>query len=242
MSRKELIQRNWPTLSMYDTFILFAILYDTSAPFTIASVYVADTDICFIASPQFIASEIFPSLPKRLQTLSYSSLQHANLHLQTIYSTPVPTSTLEAAIAPLIPPSVSDSLVVYRIIPSETDLSQFLQRPLSEYIDSVASPPPTTWASTRADACEICGREWIPLSYHHLIPKEVHSKVLKRGWHEQWMLNSVAWLCRACHNFVHRMASNEELAKQWYSVDRILSRDDVQQMARWARRVRWKAR
>lgn len=35
------------------------------------------------------------------------------------------------------------------------------------------------------------------------------------------MLGSVAWLCRACHSFVHRLAGNEELAKGLYTVDLI---------------------
>ena len=111
---------------------------------------------------------------------------------------------------------------------------------LTEYIAAVTSGPPA-WSTTRADACEICDRDWIPLSYHHLIPRGVHAKVLKKGWHDEWMLNSVAWLCRACHSFVHRMATNEELAREYYTVDLILERDDVLDWARWVSRVRWKA-
>lgn len=187
----------------------------------------------------FIAMESFSSLPEPLQSLSYSTLQHSP-QLQDIYSTPLSTSTLETITSP-IPLSVTDSLTVYGIIPFPSDLPQFLRAPLTEYIDSVASPPPV-WITTRTNACEICERDWIPLSYHHLIPKEVHAKVLKKGWHDEWMLNSVAWLCRACHSFVHRMASNEELAREWYTVDRILERDDVQDWARWVGRVRWKAK
>jgi hypothetical protein len=140
-----------------------------------------------------------------------------------------------------IPLSVSESLSVYGIIPESMDLTEFLRPILSDYISSVTTAPPV-WANTRTNACEICERDWIPLSYHHLIPREVHAKVLKRGWHEEWKLNSVAWLCRACHSFVHRMASNEELAREWYTVDRILERDDVQDWAKWVGRVRWKAR
>lgn len=117
----------------------------------------------------------------------------------------------------------------------------FLRPVLTEYIASVTAAPPA-WAKTRTEACEICERDWIPLSYHHLIPREVHAKVLKRGWHEEFMLNSVAWLCRACHSFVHKMASNEELAREYYTVERILEREDVQDWAKWVGRVRWKAR
>lgn len=152
----------------------------------------------------------------------------------------IPRSLLESLTA-AVPVTVSESLAVYGIIPESTDLPDFLRPILSDYISSVTAGPPV-WATTRTMACEICDRDWIPLSYHHLIPKEVHDKVLKRGWHEEWRLNSVAWLCRACHSFVHRMASNEELAREWYTVDRILQREDVQDWAKWVGRVRWKAR
>jgi hypothetical protein len=44
---------------------------------------------------------------------------------------------------------------------------------------------------------------------------------MKRGWHTEEKLNSVAWLCRACHSFVHRLVGNEELAKNYYTVELI---------------------
>ncbi|EAW08079.1 uncharacterized protein ACLA_028040 [Aspergillus clavatus NRRL 1] len=174
-----------------------------------------------------------------LQSLSYSSVQH-DPALADKYTPPLTRTTLESLTA-TIPVSVSDSLSVYGLIPDPADLPDFLNPVLTEYVGSVTAAPPV-WASTRTDACEICERDWIPLSYHHLIPRGVHAKVLKKGWHEEWMLNSVAWLCRACHSFVHRMASNEELAREYYTVDRILEREDVQDWARWVGRVRWKAR
>jgi len=52
----------------------------------------------------------------------------------------------------------------------------------------------------------------------------------------------VAWLCRACHSFVHRAASNEELGKDYWSVERLMAREDVQNWAKWVGRVRWKSR
>jgi len=149
-------------------------------------------------------------------------------------------TTIEALLAS-ISPSVNDSLEAYSFLPSTTDLAHLLLPVIQDYISSITAPPPI-WSQTRASACEICERSWIPLSYHHLIPKQMHAKAVKRGWHEEWMLNSVAWLCRACHGFVHRIASNEELARNWYSVDRLMDREDVQTWARWVGRVRWKAR
>ncbi|PLB36563.1 HNH endonuclease [Aspergillus candidus] len=183
----------------------------------------------------FLASEIFPNLPDSLKTLTYSTLQH-DAALSTQYETPLSATTRDDLTAPL-PATVSETLTVYGLA---HDVPDFLGRVLNEYIEGATKPPPV-WASTRTDACEICERDWIPLSYHHLIPRGVHAKVLKKGWHDEWMLNSVAWLCRACHSFVHRMAGNEELAREWFTVERILEREDVRAWARWVGRVRWKA-
>jgi len=69
----------------------------------------------------------------------------------------------------------------------------------------------------------------------------VHAKVLKRGWHTEDRLESVAWLCRACHSFVHRVASHEELAREWFTVERLMEREDVRRFGEWVGRVRWKA-
>ncbi|KAK5321043.1 hypothetical protein LTR70_004288 [Exophiala xenobiotica] len=179
----------------------------------------------------YLASEIFPSLPKDLRTISHQAIQN-NVTLSDKWSLPLSLSTYEE-ISDLIPPPVTDSLETYGLIkPPASDLQSFLSPVIAAYLTAATAAPPK-WIETKLTACEICERDWVPMTYHHLIPKTVHAKVLKRGWHEERELNSVAWLCRACHSFVHRMASNEELAKEWYTVERICEREDVQKWAMW---------
>ncbi|EEH43582.1 uncharacterized protein PADG_08202 [Paracoccidioides brasiliensis Pb18] len=187
----------------------------------------------------YIAGETFNSLPEEVQSLSYATIQ-GNSGLSGKYAEPLPLPALDSLTA-AVPLSVSESLAVYGLIPDASEFPSFLNPILTGYIAAAVAGPPK-WSATRASACEICDREWVPLTYHHLIPREVHDKALKRKWHDEWMLNSVAWLCRACHSFVHRMASNEELAKDWYTVERILQREDVQHWAQWVARIRWKAK
>ena len=147
----------------------------------------------------------------------------------------------KATLLSTIPSTVVDSLEAYGFLPASSGLPNLLIPVFQNYIKTSTAPPPI-WSATRTEACEICERSWIPLSYHHLIPKQVHAKVLKRGWHEEWQLNSVAWLCRACHGFVHNIASNEELARYFWSVELLREREDVQSWAKWVGGVRWKAR
>ncbi|TKA72495.1 hypothetical protein B0A49_05842 [Cryomyces minteri] len=190
---------------------------------------------------KYLATEIFTSLAPELRTLSYAAVQN-DAALRAKYEEPLPTSTLESILSPL-PISVVDSLSSYGLLPATADLSRFLGPVLSDYVTSTTTALQEYAPQTRrASACEICDRDWIPLTYHHLIPRAVHAKVLKRGWHEEWELNKVAWLCRACHSMVHGIASNEELAKEWFSVERLREREDVQKWAGWAGRVRWKTR
>ncbi|KAK5057702.1 hypothetical protein LTR84_011703 [Exophiala bonariae] len=186
----------------------------------------------------YLATEIFGSLPEELKGLSYHAIQN-DAALSATWSLPLTLSVTEEVSA-YVSADVVDSLVAYAMIePPKSDIQSFMAGVLSAFVSAVTIPPPK-WVSTKTSACEICERDWVPMTYHHLIPRQIHAKVLKRGWHEEQQLNSVAWLCRACHTFVHRMASNEELAREWYTIDRICEREDVQKWAQWVRRVRWK--
>ncbi|MCJ1404629.1 hypothetical protein MMC11_007855 [Xylographa trunciseda] len=125
-----------------------------------------------------------------------------------------------------MPPSVTDSTEAYGLLPSSTDLQNLVSSVVTEYVATATAAPPI-WTNIRASACEICDRDWVPLTYHHLIPKQIHGKAPKRHWHDEWRLNGVAWLFRACHSFVNRIASDEELAKDLWTVDLLMERENV---------------
>lgn len=175
------------------------------------------------------------SLPPELRTLSYSSIQN-NPKLADVYSLPLSTPATDTILNTL-PPSATDSLTLYL----STDAGTFLPKPLESYISSVTAPPPI-YSTTRTTECELCLRDWIPLTYHHLIPRSVHAKAMKRNWAEEWELNKVAWLCRACHSYVHHVCTHEELAKEFDSVEKLAEREDVSAFVGWVGRVRWKSR
>ncbi|KAK3111792.1 hypothetical protein LTR53_012600 [Teratosphaeriaceae sp. CCFEE 6253] len=192
---------------------------------------------------EFLADEIFASLPVDLRSLSYAAVQD-DPSLKTKYGVPIDTALLES-IGERLPPTTADSLLTYGLITDASDLEHFLEPILESYITTTTSPPPEytpALTATRPRGCEICEREHLPLTYHHLIPRQMHAKAVKRGWHKDWELNKVAWLCRACHSYVHKIATNEDLARELYSVELLLERDDVVKWANWVGRVRWRAR
>lgn len=204
-----------------------------------------------LTTHQYLSSLIFPSLPTSLRTLSYPLFRDTP-SLRDAYTTPLSASTSTHLLS-TIPPDALDSLESYALLPSPSDTHDahnLLTPVLTAYCTAVTLPPPI-WTTTRTTECELCERDWVPLTYHHLIPKSTHERVRKRGWHDEQALNSVAWLCRACHSFVHRLASNEGLARGFYTVELIREggvegdegkRGEVEGWVRWVGGVRWKSR
>lgn len=130
----------------------------------------------------YLAEEIWPVLPPELRDATHESKDRLP---------DIDDLSLES----LISPSFSDTLVSCGLIDDADSAVAFLRRALKDYVEEASAPPPV-WSKTRTTECEICERE-VPLTYHHLIPREVHDKVRKKKWHPENMLNSVAWLCRS---------------------------------------------
>ncbi|KAI4595487.1 hypothetical protein KJ359_006833 [Pestalotiopsis sp. 9143b] len=189
---------------------------------------------------EYIAAETFECLPDELRTMEHHAYAKDE-DMQARYALPL-TGDDVALIVPALDTSVSESLLTYGITDeSRQGAPEFLAPVLTAFVSAIAAPPPAP-SSTRATSCELCGRDWIPLTYHHLIPRFVHAKAVKRGWHREEDLQSVAWLCRACHSFVHKFASHEDLARYYYTVDMLLEQDEIVQFAKWVSRLRWKGR
>lgn len=138
----------------------------------------------------FLAKDAWSILHCSVRTLSHKSDET------------VVTTILDDSIPNLgpIPPDFAESLATYGILAAgdldspELASQSFLLAVLEAYVPLAREPPPA-WSSTRTTECEICKRE-VPLTYHHLVPRSVQARALKRGWHEGDVLNSVAWLCR----------------------------------------------
>lgn len=147
-------------------------------------------------------------------------------------------TALDNLIAPL-PVSVADSLITFGVVEGQAELHAFLSQVLSDYVDSVAAQDATSTANgIKPEACELCERPWIPLTQHHLVPRAIVTKAVRRGWVDDRERSNIAWLCRACHNFVHRVASHEELARDGRTIQRLLERDDVRKWVGWIGRAR----
>ena len=83
-----------------------------------------------------------------------------------------------------------------------------------------SSTPPTL------KICSLCGREIPPAleSRHHLVPK------LKGG---KTTADNIVVLHRPCHDKVHAVFSEAELARSYSSVDELLTHPEIHKFARW---------
>ncbi|KIP04889.1 hypothetical protein PHLGIDRAFT_75151 [Phlebiopsis gigantea 11061_1 CR5-6] len=174
----------------------------------------------------YLADEVWPILPEPLRAATYYSRDSVP---------PVDDLSLDST-----PPGFADTLTSCGLSDDADGAMALLRRVLDDYVVEACAPPPV-WSKTRTTECEICERA-VPLTYHHLIPREVHARALKKKWHPEEMLNSVAWLCRPCHSTVHRVASNEELARSWYTVEFLLEREDIQRWRAYASKQRFGVR
>lgn len=128
----------------------------------------------------YLALEAWPTLPLCIRNASYETRSE----IPDPETLPLETTAL----------SFVDTLVSYQISPDEETSLDFLRKVIEDFLSQICAPPPV-WSSTRTSECEICERE-VPVTYHHLIPRSTHAKVLKKKWHPESRLNAVAWLCR----------------------------------------------
>ena len=93
------------------------------------------------------------------------------------------------------------------------------------------------------DACQLCARE-LPLTFHHLIPRTLHSnKWFKRNFSREQMREG-AYLCRDCHGAVHRFIDEKQLGKAFNTLELLSQHPQVARFASWVagRAGRFKSR
>ena len=101
------------------------------------------------------------------------------------------------------------------------------------------------------DCCELCQRSEmeVPLTLHHVFPKETHKRLLSIGSSEnskkhgventimiytKELLATTMKICRLCHSSIHGFFSNDELASHYFTVEKLLSDERVERHVKWA--------
>ncbi len=85
--------------------------------------------------------------------------------------------------------------------------------------------------------CVLCERDR-PLTFHHLIPRTLHKKRWVKVRFAADDLQDGVWLCRDCHDAVHRFIPHRELAEAFRSLDALRSHPEVAKFVSWIARQR----
>ena len=90
--------------------------------------------------------------------------------------------------------------------------------------------------------CEMCERE-MELTFHHLIPKQVHSKNwCKKKFSRQEMKTRGIDICKDCHSHLHTQYSHAQLARELNTLELILTNEDILRFIGWVSKQRKKAK
>ncbi|CAG8567844.1 16803_t:CDS:2 [Cetraspora pellucida] len=83
---------------------------------------------------------------------------------------------------------------------------------------------------------EVCQneQEHMPLTFHHLIPRVMHKRVVKKGlFTKEECLTRGTNICRPCHSACHKMISHEKMAYEYNTVDKLLEHEGVIKFVTW---------
>jgi 5-methylcytosine-specific restriction enzyme A len=73
--------------------------------------------------------------------------------------------------------------------------------------------------------CELCERENVETTVHHLIPRE-----------EGGNYGPTADLCVACHKQIHALFTNKELASYLHTIKDLKSNDKMRKFLKWIKK------
>ncbi|MDG4656711.1 HNH endonuclease [Ectobacillus antri] len=73
--------------------------------------------------------------------------------------------------------------------------------------------------------CELCQRDDLELTVHHLIPKELGGT-----------FEPTADLCIACHKQIHALYTNQELAVRLHTIAALQADEKISSFLKWIRK------
>lgn len=96
--------------------------------------------------------------------------------------------------------------------------------------------PGTTRLPPQPAACELCGRA-APLTRHHLIPKALHDKpYIRKRYARNERITATLWVCRPCHDQIHKVFGEKELALTYNSREALLADPRIRTFVDWLSR------
>jgi len=82
--------------------------------------------------------------------------------------------------------------------------------------------------------CQLCNREKLFLTKHHLIPRSRHNKRVKRE--NKGEEKTTVPMCRSCQNQIHSIFTNKQLEQELNSIELLKANEDVQRWIAWVQK------
>lgn len=83
-------------------------------------------------------------------------------------------------------------------------------------------------------SCELCGRNDIEVTRHHLIPKTRHSNKRNQKLSDRDEVRSrMADLCRPCHGFIHKVLTEKQMELEFNTVEALRAHPEIAKFAEW---------
>lgn len=87
----------------------------------------------------------------------------------------------------------------------------------------------------KSGPCELCNRDGVKLTFHHLIPCKVHGKkkFLREHGRDE-MKSRGLYLCKLCHDGIHDIIPDEkELAESYNTKELLLEHEGIAKHVKW---------
>ncbi len=89
--------------------------------------------------------------------------------------------------------------------------------------------------SRGTETCELCQR-LEPLTFHHLIPRTLHSnKWFKKNYSREELQQGLE-LCRECHSTVHKFLDEKTLGRHYNTRAKLLDHREISTFVKWVSR------
>jgi hypothetical protein len=89
--------------------------------------------------------------------------------------------------------------------------------------------------TTQTGTCELCGRDEMNLTFHHLIPQTLHrNEWFQKNFSRREMQTRGLNVCRECHHAIHQFIPREkDLGRNYNTREALMSHDKIARHVKW---------
>ena len=81
--------------------------------------------------------------------------------------------------------------------------------------------------------CCLCFRDVSNITMHHLVPKTRHKNKKNKKLYSRREVIEKAPTCEPCHNNVHMVLSEKELARNYNTIEKLREHPDIKKFTNW---------